>query len=320
MNSEFYSIAYTFDLSVWDLSESQRLAALGVDQRIHRNKQHYLEADIRRLWINWFIEGVIDPYIFLEKNQNPILIDVIREVELHLSKTFNNPINILWKETKESISKVILKRILQIRDETTRRRSFTKADKEILLTKSAPHPRCWICGEKFTKEAIDIFTGNSGIKINTPTYIDIFRPKGLKPKHLEIQIDHVYPVSKGGHHDITNFRLSCGWCNLYKRDYTSLYEAPGKPIRLIKGKITTTTQHRTIPQFFWTVRALGLTQRCEHENCTATTQNEHLLLSLIEPTGAATPSNLKIVCKNHDDTKGRYHLSQDVLAAIPKRK
>lgn len=320
MSSEFYSIAYTFDSSVWDLKENQRLAALGVDQRIHRHKQHYLEADIRRLWINWFIEGVIDPHIFLEKNSNPLLIDIIREVELHLSTTFNNPVNILWKETKDSISRAILKRILQLRDESTHRKSFTKLDKEILLAQASPQPRCWICGDKFTAEAINLFNGYSNTKINNPIYIDIFRPKGLKPKHLEIQIDHVYPISRGGYHDITNFRLCCGWCNLYKRDYTSLYEAPGNPIRLIKGKITGSTPYRTIPQYFWTVRALGLTQRCEHENCTATAKNTHLRINLIEPAGAATPSNLKVTCKDHDDTMGRYHLMQDVLAAIPKRR
>lgn len=320
MDTDFYSIAYTFDLSVWDLKQNQRLAGLGIDQRIHRHKQHYLEADIRRLWINWFLEGIIDPHIFLEKNSNPHLLDVIREVELHLSSTFNNPINVLWKDTKDSISKAILKRIIQIRDENTARKQFTKSEKEILLAQASPYPRCWICGEEFTTEAVGFFSGHRTSKINTPTYIDIFRPKGLKPKHLEIQIDHVYPVSKGGHHDITNFRLCCGWCNLYKRDYTSLYDAPGKPIRLVKGKITSSTNFRTIPQFFWTVRALGLTQRCEHESCAATTKNEHLLLSLIEQKGAATPSNLKIICKDHDDIRNRYHLAQDVLAAIPKRR
>lgn len=320
MDPGFYLTGYSFDQSVWDLETNHRFACSQIDQKIHRYKGYYLESDIRRLWTHWFLEGMIDPYYLIEKYPNPLLIDVIKEVDKSLSPVFNNPNNIFWEKIKESISQALYKKIMQMKAGGTDRKAFTRNEKEILLAKEGPHPRCWICGDEFSREAIDIFKGNKYSQIKLPAYVDIFRPKGIKERHLKIEIDHVYPISKGGEHDFANFRLCCGWCNLNKKNYVSLYEVDGRPIRLKDGKITKNTSYRTCPQNFWVVRALGLTQRCECDGCQATTKTEPLFIALIEPNGAATPSNLSIVCEKHDPFyKNRFQLVSDVVFALQSK-
>lgn len=318
MSANFYRSAYSFDQAVWDLGTSQGLAGLAIDPKIHRNRDYYLESDIRRLWAQWFIEGVLDPYALIEKFDEPALMDVMKEVEHSLASTFNIPTNISWPPIRASISEALLRRVEQI-IALQKRKAFTSKDRELLLAQAGPDPRCWICGDAFSKEAVSIFKGESA-KINLPFYIDILRPKGLKERHLKIEIDHIFPIAKGGEHDIANFRLCCGWCNIHKKDRTSLYEVNGAPVRLKHGVITKSTSIRTIPRSFWSVRAMGLLQRCEHEGCTATASNAPLLISLIEPSGAATPSNLRVVCDKHDEySASRLHLLQDVESALPKR-
>lgn len=316
MSPEFYTKAYLFDQTVWSLPCSFGLANLGVDQKIHRNRSYYLEADIRRLWATWFLEGIIDPYIILEKNPSPVLLEIIAEVERCLASTFNMPTNIAWPDIRLSISSAILARVEQIKNFSARK-NFTQKERTILLAAAGSHPRCWICGDAFSAEAIAIFSGKSAATIHLPIYIDVLRPKGTKERHLKIEIDHVFPISRGGVHDITNFKLCCGWCNIHKKDRTSLYDVGGRPIKLKEGKITKTTKFRTIPQHFWSVRVLGLTRRCEHDSCPATTENESLFISFIELSGSATPSNLSVVCKNHDPlTKSRMQLARDVVASL----
>lgn len=314
----FYQSAYSFDQSVWDLKTGLALAGTVVDQRIHRHKGYYLEADIRRLWASWFIEGIFDPYLIIERNPKALLLDIMKEVDDELSPTFNNPLNIAWPEIRQAISVALLEKVNKIKIGYNRK-NFSESQKRILLAQDAPRPHCWICGDAFSQQAIDIFLKDSDTPLPTPLYIDIFRPKGLNWRHLRIEIDHIFPVAKGGIHDITNFRLCCGWCNIYKKDLTSLYEAKGVPKRLKKGNITQTTKFRTIPQFFWSVRALGLTQKCEHEDCLAQTKTEPLFISLICPNGSATPSNLKVTCKQHDPFKlDRYQPVKDVEHALEK--
>jgi hypothetical protein len=312
----FYPSAYAFDQSVWDLVASQGLAGLQVDPKIHRHRGYYLESDIRRLWAQWFIEGVVDPIGLIEKYNQPLIMDVLKEVHAALESTFNVPINISWPETCRQISEALLRRVEQI-NSMEKRKNFNMGDRRLLLTQAGSNPRCWICGDKFEDEAVALFKREAAV-IKLPTYVDIFRPKGLNKRHLGIEIDHMFPLTKGGGHDITNFRLCCGWCNIHKKDRTSLYEVGGAPTRLKEGVITRTTAIRTIPVFFWTVRAMGLLQRCEHENCNATASNASLRISLIEKAGAATPSNLKVVCEDHDEyNSSRLHLAQDVQMALP---
>lgn len=319
MSPEFFLNAYSFDQSVWDLSKSQNLSFVSVDPKIHRNRGYYLESDIRRLWAQWFIEGVLDPHNLIEKYSSPILLDIIQEVEKSLASTFNTPNNIAWPEIRKSISTALLSRINQIKEKKNRK-AFNFKDKSILIAQAGSAPRCWICGDIFSKEAILFFNGDKTIDVKVPQYIDIFRPKGLKTRHVQIEIDHIFPISKGGEHDITNFRLCCGWCNLHKRDRVSLYEVNGSPIRLKSGNITRSTNFRTIPRSFWTVRAMGLIKKCEHDGCTATAENSSLFVSLLDDSGAATPSNLSIVCEEHDKNKdSRYQLSKDVELAISER-
>ncbi|MNJ63978.1 hypothetical protein D3C77_599100 [compost metagenome] len=99
-----------------------------------------------------------------------------------------------------------------------------------------------------------------------------------------------------------------------------MYDVDGAPVRLKQGTITKNTPIRTIPVYFWTVRAMGLLKRCEHEDCDATSLNASLRIALIDATGAATPSNLKVVCKGHDDLNlFRLQLVSDVQHALSGR-
>jgi len=315
---QFYLSAYAFDQSVWDLDASQALAGLQIDPKIHRYRDYYLESDIRRLWAQWFIEGVVDPHVLIEKYKSPLIIDVVHEVSNALESTFNIPKNIHWPDIRKRISEALLKRVEQI-SLMEKRKNFTKRDRQLLLTQAGGNPRCWICGDEFEKEAVELFEGNSAA-IKMPKYVDIFRPKGLVERHLKIEIDHMFPLARGGEHDITNFRLCCGWCNIHKKDRTSLYDVDGSPIRLKLGSITKNTPIRTIPVYFWTVRAMGLLKRCEHEDCNATSLNSSLRIALIDSTGAATPSNLKVICKDHDDFNlSRLQLVSDVKHALSGR-
>ena len=42
---------------------------------------------------------------------------------------------------------------------------------------------------------------------------------GRKPPHVELQIDHIYPKSKGGLNNADNYKTACADCNQGKSDY-----------------------------------------------------------------------------------------------------
>lgn len=58
--------------------------------------------------------------------------------------------------------------------------------------------------------------------------IEIYGPTCMVPgcENVDLQIDHIVPLSKGGAHAVDNFQLLCAWCNNSKGSRSSIDYRP----------------------------------------------------------------------------------------------
>ncbi|MFT7866782.1 MULTISPECIES: HNH endonuclease [Amycolatopsis] len=124
------------------------------------------------------------------------------------------------------------------------------------------------------------------------------RPRGLKQRHLSIEIDHVTPVAGGGSNDVDNLRLACGWCNQVKSRYASLYDVATWPARHVDHP---SLGWMTLPQPFWVLRIVSMRGRCEHpDGCSARLATDELFAAPARARGTLNPVNVRVYCHEHD--------------------
>lgn len=132
--------------------------------------------------------------------------------------------------------------------------------------------------------------------IELPLYVDIYSPKGLASHELAIQADHVVPFSRGGQEE-NNLKLAHAWCNSKKAHYTSAFEIQSSPVIAGPNRFGLAS----LPKPFWTVRTLATRRRCEHsDGCDKTLATTELRIALRNSSGAPVPSNLTVLCGEHD--------------------
>ena len=293
----------------WQGSSLRDLAALLVPDGILGRNNALLRADVNNLWARWFVEGIVDPRIYLEKEISYAFI--FSDVFKVICKRFPSSTKEELRELSSIVAK-ITQRLIFVFQEDRKRISASKNDRVLLLEVFGKTPRCWICGGEFPEESIDNFIYQKQRKLPQPFLIDVFKPRGLKQWDLSIEIDHVVPHALGGRAD-DNLRLSCGWCNRHKSSFDSIYDVDGYPKRASHNQLGIST----LPRPFWSVRILATKRCCEHyEGCDASSDCNKMTISPICFSGAANPCNLKVTCYTHDPFKSNRLQSPEFVKKI----
>lgn len=289
----------------WDINILSNISSQRVPDFIMNERGVLLRADIHILWTQWFLESICDP-------------DILTDSEIsyaHIVKTVQNSIPLIFPKFSNPERKEITKYIARLVDKEVQRRKSIRRTAISLETKKFlweiynPEPRCWICGYKFTKWAENIFLGYGNYTEQPrPSFIDYITLHGLNKRDIVIEVDHAVPISKGGAEE-DNLRLSCGWCNSHKSNYISLYDVPVKPRRVEHPKLG----KHSVPHPFWIIRLLAVRKRCEYEGgCNNNVDNSQLTVIPKYSKGMMNPTNLRVVCSEHDSLGSHRLVSRKV--------
>jgi 5-methylcytosine-specific restriction endonuclease McrA len=291
MEKEFFQHALNGFEGIWSAASLGHLARFDVPHDMLGRRYDLLKGDINTQWVQWFTESLVDPLRFTKNDYAFIFKEVWDAVNIR----FYNKTKDEKQEIASTITK-IAKRFTDAFDQTRKRSKLSLDERRLLLDISGPSPHCWICGAVFREQAIDNFIFRKSQKIAPSGFVDILKPRGLVGRDFAIEIDHVVPFSKGGMDD-DNLRLACGWCNRNKGAYTSIYGVEGQPRIAGPNELGITS----LPQLFWIVRLLALVRKCEHPNgCDRTVENTEMTIVPINNYGALNPTNLRVVCCDHD--------------------
>jgi hypothetical protein len=289
--SSFIAQAFASTLGTWDPDATRSIAGTSPPDAVGGTAHWLLFGDAHTLWARWFLEGLADPQQYVDgRRQYPHLLTQVREAVSTLAvatpadeqrEMARGLADLLWREVER---RTLVRRV--------------PADRELRLLLWDLYPRCWVCGAAFPEWARAAFLGE---ELNSDPaglpFVDFYKPRGVRPMDLRIEVEHVVPRAGGGLNDPGNLRLSCGWCNRAKGARTVLYDAEGSP-RVFRhptlGLVAT-------PQPFWVVRLLALRPRCEHPSgCAARVTDQELTVATRLTGGAPNPANLIVVCSEHD--------------------
>lgn len=283
--------------SAWCYDDITALASKSLPDSLMGDQVPLLRGDQYRLWLRWFLEGLVSPQLVaIDTTLGKLEIlsaaakridDLYPLIELDRRKRLANAI------TKHVFAAVETIRAARVRD------FATSATKHNLMAASTT-PRCYICGYAFSREACDAFLKVKGRSpIQRPSLLDVLMPRGLVERDEGIEIEHVVPVAAGGAGQ-ANLRLACGWCNKYKSNRISIYESSFLAPRTTPFRIGTRRLNE-LPVPFWTVRILALRGKCQHrDGCHHTAQSSELFIALRDWTGSPNPTNLMVYCEQHD--------------------
>jgi hypothetical protein len=281
--------------SRWSHDSLVSIARSEIEEAIFGKNKTLLKADQLSLWTKWFLEGLAAPISFIEEKYTKF--HVFGAVFKSIKIMFPNDDAIAQKELSEAISDHLYIEVERLR--VINKRDKANSETRKILIEASLTPRCYLCGYAFTKEAIDQFLkvkGRDPIKL--PDLVDIFRPRGLFDRDLQVEIEHVVPVAQGGHGQ-DNLRLACGWCNKHKGAKLSIYDAhslPSKANYSIDGK-----NLNELPEPFWAIRMLAIHNRCQHsEGCTNSTKTHEIYITLRDMNGSPNPTNIHFYCSTHD--------------------
>ncbi|MBD1936328.1 HNH endonuclease signature motif containing protein [Microcoleus sp. FACHB-68] len=295
----------------WDIQILSNIANQRVPDFIMSGRGSLLRADIHILWTQWFIESICDPEKFTDSTQSygHILVAVQKTVPIIFSG--------ISEEERKTLTRYISRLIdKEVQRRSPRKRSFISLeDKKLLWDIYGPEPRCWICGYKFTKWAENKFLGYENYT-ETPLFqfIDYMTLHGLSQRDICVEVDHAIPFSKGGKEE-DNLRLACGWCNSHKSDRISVYDVAIKPRTVEHPKLG----KQSVPHPFWVVRLLSVRRRCEYENgCDNTVDHAQLTVVHKHPEGAMNPTNLRVICSEHDPLGSTRLVSREVAEQMRK--
>lgn len=279
---------------IWRKSTLAALAALQTPDGVLGRRRTLLRSDIHEQWARWFVEGLADPQRYVGRGVTyPYLYnDVFQVVDRRFHEFTTSE-----KHQLASASARILNRMVGALDSERRRKPVSKADRSLMIDLAGDLLGCWICGARFSGNAVDSFVFGELRPTQLPPFVDVLKPRGLNARDLRIEIDHVVPFARGGDDEGSNLRLACGWCNRHKRDLTSLYDAEGRPPTAQDNELELTT----LPHPFWTVRLLAVERRCEHPaGCEKSVDTAEITVVLTSAKGASNPSNLRATCYDHD--------------------
>ena len=307
IKSRFIDDAVNYALGPWSGEPFGGIEGIGELRQLFGDRQDLIVGDLLIRWMRWYLDGTVDPQLVAEENiQYAFLYSEVKSaIESQALAVGQSESSIL--EITKIIANAILDTAISLRKSRERQRQrLSYSGRRLLLDIAAPSPSCWICGLKFSQESIDEFLEPQGRSLELPDFVDILAPRGLKSQDLRIEVDHVIPFSLGGG-DEGNQRLSCGWCNRYKGAHVSLYDVNADSIKSGNNAL----RLRSLPPRFWIVRMLAYRRRCEgSDSCNYTRDDGRLYVSPIRDVGSMNPSNLRLVCLDHDTFREKRWQSQ----------
>lgn len=283
--------------SAWDYAAVKQMGGMNVPSTLLGDQEALLRGDQHRLWLKWFVEGLVSPFgaaIIPSVGR----LDVFEAVLKRVDGLYPGIDGVRRKKLTETITNHVFAEVERVKNGAVR--DFANASTRLSLIAAVTPPRCYICGFQFSSEARDAFLRIKGRNpVKTPSLIDVLRPRGLCERDIKIEIEHIVPVAAGGSGQ-SNLRLACGWCNKYKSDRVSIYEATFMAPRTRSFKIGPNALLE-LPNPFWTVRVLALRGRCQYVGgCTHTAADSELFISLSDWKGSPNPTNLSVYCGSHD--------------------
>lgn len=307
--SDFINATEQAAQDAWDEGALRQLSNRNIPTEVLGTHAWLLQADARLTWANWFVEGLIDrsEYINDESLKYANLYEAVK-IELRLRH------HLAPQDELNSVASQVAD--LAWTDITSRRKSsrghINQEMREELWFSAEPEPRCYLCGYLFDGFARDKYLKRaSTLRPGLPGLVDLVRPRGLQLRDLQIEIDHVRPVSAGGRGTIENLRLACGWCNSVKSNRYSLYASSSTS----KLELRTKDLGRVVlPQPMWVLRMVATRGRCEASSgCDARLDSHELFLTPANTTGVLNPANAFVCCKKHDPWAASRLVGRGVL-------
>lgn len=290
----------------WKPEELQRIGYLLVPEQVFGEYPALLRGDIHRLWAEWFLGAFVDVNRFaVGEVSYANIYKSVREFCLSALGT-KPPVGHLAKV----IARLADEEVTRLK-RSAKRKGLPIDDRQLMVDLADGRPRCWVCGYRFAEEAIENFLkGKFQHELPAPLLVDIFKPIGLTSRDMQIEVDHVFPFSRGGG-DEENLRIACGWCNRHKSNYASLYDTAGVD-RVGKTK----SGYYSLPQPLWVVRLLALSGASEYSGKTA--RDCELTVTLRNPNGKATPPNLVVVSSEGEIPSEQLQNWESALRIIKK--
>ncbi|MEU0217473.1 HNH endonuclease signature motif containing protein [Streptomyces sp. NPDC006265] len=291
----------------WSESDLKEVAELSAPSGLLGRNEWILRADYSITVGRWFIEGLVDLGRYARNTEN--IGYLFREISQRLQEMDPQA----PKDELQQIARQLTSfawRDVKARREAGRER-IDNALRSVVWFRDEPLQRCYLCGYKFCPQARDLFLRRTSDPVEPHKLVDFTRPRGVRSRHLRVELDHVVPVAEGGTADEDNLRLACGWCNNVKSNLWSVYDAKAWSIGVIEhpslGVIS-------VPQPFWTLRVVATRARCEApQGCGARLIDHELFAAPRNIKGALTPTNLMVVCREHDPWAGHRLVSPRLL-------
>ena len=283
-------LAGRLETAAWSRCGTQRLAESVVGDGYGVRVNQRLRGDAALLWLNWFVDGVVD-----SERYGASRAQLLQATFLAVNRLFAEESAGTKRELTRAVARIAYRRQ---RRAGTPRRSIFREEKMDLLAEASGHPRCWICGFRFSTARVRSFlSGGSPADIVKPDEVDYMAPRGCSRNDLRIEVDHVLPIARGGTYDPSNLRIACGWCNRQKAHGETIYGTDDRPQRFDHPRLGPVG----VPQSFWVVRVLALSGRCEIDaECTNGNLNSQLYVATETLGAGVSPSALVVCCRDHD--------------------
>lgn len=309
---QFLRAALIGSRASWDGDSLRRLATLSVPPAVLGLHGWLIDADVRLQWARWCVESFGDAGGFLRRGDSfPIIFAAVFAV-------VQNRFPQVGDEDRKTLAVAVARIIyglVEQRRQAQPRRGLTDVERRDLLALSGRPPRCWICGAQFQEPAITNFLWEETNEIPVPLFLDILKPRGMEPRDLQIEVDHVVPYSAGGGEQ-DNLALACGWCNRYKAAHTVLYDVQGQPRR----QASVSAAGDSLPQPFWIVRLLATVGRCQYfDECHRSTENSPITVAPVVEGGSMNPVNMLVTCDEHDPYRSQRFWPQRIVRRVWKR-
>lgn len=270
-----------------NLFSPQGLApSLHAPESIQGLSSELLKDDLNYLLVQWFIDA-LKPQNSEENNHYPHIYQSVRKA---LRNRFIDSSDPELHKVSTRLSRLICNGSNQRKYQ---REEFSIADKFSLFTKSGGY--CGICGFRFSEAMVENFLGGQP-QYSKHIFYDFLKPTKRTKKNFQIEIDHIFPLARGGGNDLENLQLLCGFCNSAKRDFTSVFDSSSKTIEINHpelGKLN-------LSSWFLVVRVLS-GNKCSF--CDKSIDSTELTITPLLMSYQINPVNVRSTCYECDPMK-----------------
>ncbi|MBF6546238.1 HNH endonuclease [Nocardia brasiliensis] len=258
---------------------------------------YLIRADFSYTSARWFVEGLVDLAKYESFDDEDIGKAILYREIIEVLQSLYSMALVSELKTLGRVMATFGWDLVEARRPKRRERLNQNLQRDVWIA-AEPDPRCYLCGYLFTGDARELFMGRSNFEPPLPSLVDFTRPRGLNPRHLRAEIDHVRPVARGGDSTIDNLRLACGWCNIVKGSHCNLFDTGSwARLRIDHPKLGRVT----VPEPMWLLRLVATRKRCEYrDGCSETIETAELFVAPRAYCGTITPTNAAVYCSLHD--------------------